>query len=73
VFFITTLMASVLLTMAFERLIEGLAWSAMAPISSSIAAAFTWMPPVAVTVCYYVFWWLHLLILLSFLIYVPQS
>ncbi|MBT2764404.1 (Fe-S)-binding protein [Paenibacillus sp. ISL-20] len=73
VFFITTLMASVLLTMAFERLMEGLAWSAMAPISSSIAAVFAWMPPVAVTVCYYLFWWLHLLILLSFLIYVPQS
>lgn len=73
VFFITTLMASVLLTMAFERLMEGLAWSAMAPISSSIAAVFAWMPPVAVTVCYYAFWWLHLLILLSFLIYVPQS
>ncbi|WP_456288915.1 heterodisulfide reductase-related iron-sulfur binding cluster [Paenibacillus sp. AK002] len=73
VFFITTLMASVLLTMTFERLMEGLAWSAMAPISSSIAAAFAWMPPVAITVCYYVFWWLHLLILLSFLIYVPQS
>ena len=73
VFFITTLMASVLLTMAFERLMEGLGWSAMAPISSSIAAVFAWMPPVAVTVCYYAFWWLHLLILLSFLIYVPQS
>ncbi|KOR87556.1 heterodisulfide reductase-related iron-sulfur binding cluster [Paenibacillus solani] len=73
VFFITTLMASVLLTMAFERLMEGLAWSAMAPISSSIATVFAWMPSVAVTVCYYVFWWLHLLILLSFLIYVPQS
>lgn len=73
VFFITTLMASVLLTMAFERLMEGLAWSGMAPISSSIAAVFAWMPAVAVTVCYYVFWWLHLIILLSFLIYVPQS
>ncbi|KOP65515.1 hypothetical protein AMS62_09840 [Bacillus sp. FJAT-18019] len=73
VFFITTLMASVLLTMAFERLMEGLSWSAMAPISSSIAAMFAWLPSVAVTVCYYVFWWLHLLILLSFLIYVPQS
>ena len=43
--------------MAFERLMEGLAWSAMAPISSSIAVVFTWMPPVAVTVCYYAFWW----------------
>ncbi|OOC59346.1 (Fe-S)-binding protein [Paenibacillus ihbetae] len=73
IFFITSLMASVLLTMAFERLREGLPWSASAPISSSIAAAFAWMPSTAVTVCYFAFWWIHLLILLSFLVYVPQS
>ncbi|MFF3921538.1 (Fe-S)-binding protein [Paenibacillus lactis] len=73
IFFITSLMASVLLTMAFERLWEGLSWSAFAPISSSIAAAFDWMPSTAVTVCYFAFWWIHLLILLSFLVYVPQS
>ena len=73
IFFITSLMASVLLTMAFERLREDLPWSALAPISSSIAAAFAWMPSTAVTVCYFAFWWIHLLILLSFLVYVPQS
>lgn len=73
VFFITSLMASVLLTMAFERLREGLPASGFAPISSAIASAFAWMPPMAVTVSYYVFWWIHLVILLSFLVYVPQS
>ncbi|ANY73417.1 hypothetical protein BBD41_12930 [Paenibacillus ihbetae] len=73
IFFITSLMVSVLLTMAFERLREDLPWSALAPISSSIAAAFAWMPSTAVTVCYFAFWWIHLLILLSFLVYVPQS
>lgn len=73
VFFITSLMASVLLTMAFERLREGLPGSGFAPISSAIAAVFTWMPLTGATIAYYVFWWIHLIILLSFLVYVPQS
>ncbi|WP_091155794.1 (Fe-S)-binding protein [Paenibacillus sp. 453mf] len=73
VFFITSLMISVLLTMAFERLREDLPSSLYAPISSGIASLFTWMPEFAVTTMYYLFWWIHLLILLSFLLYVPQS
>ncbi|MUG67274.1 4Fe-4S dicluster domain-containing protein [Paenibacillus campinasensis] len=73
VYFITSLMVSVLLTMAFERLHEGHPWSALAPVSSSIAAGFAWMPEAAVAAAYYGFWWVHLLILLSFLVYVPQS
>lgn len=73
VFFIVSLMASVLLTMAFERLKEGLPASSLAPISSSIATLFTWMPNIGVTIGYYLFWWIHLIILLSFLVYVPQS
>ncbi|WP_422659266.1 (Fe-S)-binding protein [Paenibacillus sp. EC2-1] len=73
VFFIVSLMASVLLTMAFERLKEGLPASSLAPISTSIAALFTWMPNIWVTTSYYLFWWIHLIILLSFLVYVPQS
>lgn len=73
VFFITSLMISVLLTMAFERLREGLPASELAPISSAIAAIFTWIPHIGVVVGYYLFWWIHLIILLSFLVYVPQS
>lgn len=73
VFFIVSLMVSVLLTMAFERLKEGLPASSLAPISSSIATLFTWMPSIGVTTGYYFFWWIHLIILLSFLVYVPQS
>lgn len=73
VFFITSLMISVLFTMAFERLREDLPSSTYAPISSGIASLFTWMPDIAVAAMYYFFWWIHLLILLSFLLYVPQS
>lgn len=73
VIFITTLMISVLFTMAFERVREGLASSSLAPISSSLAAAVSWMPDMAINALYYVCWWLHLIILLSFLLYVPQS
>lgn len=73
VFFIVSLMASVLLTMAFERLKEGLPASSLAPISSSVATLFTWMPNIVITTGYYLFWWVHLIILLSFLVYIPQS
>ncbi|MCM3782621.1 heterodisulfide reductase-related iron-sulfur binding cluster [Neobacillus mesonae] len=73
VFFITSLMISVLFTMAFERLREGLPSSGYAPISSGIASLFSWMPDLAIAAAYYLFWWMHLLILLSFLVYVPQS
>lgn len=73
IFFITSLMISVLLTMAFERLREGLPASGFAPISSAIASMFAWMPHTGTTIFYYLFWWIHLIILLSFLVYVPQS
>ncbi len=73
VFFIYSLMLSVLLSLGFERLWLDLEPSALAPVSSLIAAAFSGLPDLAAKVLFYVFWWLHLLILLSFLVYVPQS
>jgi len=73
VFFIFFLMLSVLVTAAFERVHEGLPTSGYAPISSLLASAFSGMSPMAAAVGFYAGWWLHLLILLSFLIYVPQS
>lgn len=73
VYFITSLLASVLLTMAFERVMEELPASGFAPISSAIASLFAWMPYTGATVAYFAFWWIHLIILLSFLVYVPQS
>ncbi|MEW9698771.1 (Fe-S)-binding protein [Paenibacillus sp. SI8] len=73
VFFIFFLMLSVVLSAGFERVSEGLAASAYAPISSLFAAAFSGLSHAAATAGFYVSWWAHLLILLTFLIYVPQS
>ncbi|EGL18690.1 MULTISPECIES: (Fe-S)-binding protein [unclassified Paenibacillus] len=73
VYFIFSLMVSVLLTLAFDRIREGLESSGMAPISSVLASAFGWISLGAAAVLYHVFWWAHLLILLAFLVYVPQS
>lgn len=43
------------------------------PISSAIAYGLTWMSAQTATVLYYVVWWIHLLDLLAFLVYIPQS
>ncbi|MRG86236.1 4Fe-4S dicluster domain-containing protein [Salinibacillus xinjiangensis] len=71
--FIGTLMLSVLLGngMAIIWHGEALAWSE--PIASGIAAVFGWMSPTAAAVVFFVSWWIHLIALLSFLVYVPQS
>ncbi|WP_338044043.1 (Fe-S)-binding protein [Paenibacillus lutrae] len=73
VFFICGLMLSVLFTLGFDRIREGLEASALAPVSSLIASAFGWLSPGSAVVLYGICWWLHLVILLSFLVYVPQS
>ncbi|WP_134702467.1 heterodisulfide reductase-related iron-sulfur binding cluster [Ammoniphilus sp. YIM 78166] len=74
IIFLTTLMISVFLTLAFEHLWVGyVGFVAYAPISSAIAGLFAWMSPGAAAVMFYISWWLHLLTLLTFLVYVPQS
>jgi len=80
VWFIAALMASVLLTLAFDRLRWGGEaageWEWTAPISSALASAFAHVLGVGgigAAVGFYAAWWLHLLILLAFLVYVPQS
>ncbi|MFD3257023.1 (Fe-S)-binding protein [Paenibacillus lentus] len=73
IFFIYSLMITVLFSLGFERLWLGLEPAGYAPISSLIAAAFTGISQPSAAFFFYLFWWLHLLILLSFLVYVPQS
>ncbi|MGN7356934.1 heterodisulfide reductase-related iron-sulfur binding cluster [Paenibacillus sp. SAF-054] len=73
VFFIFFLMLSVVLSLGFERVWLDQEASGYAPISSLLAAWFGGMSATAAKVMFYVFWWAHLLILLSFLVYVPQS
>ncbi|WP_159881744.1 (Fe-S)-binding protein [Paenibacillus puerhi] len=74
VWFIFLLMLSVLLSLGFERLWLGLPASRYAPISSVLAGGFgTFMSGGIAAVAFYAAWWAHLLILLAFLVYVPQS
>ncbi len=72
-YFIGGLMVSVLFTSGFDRLLHNEAWSANAPIASSIASLIGGLPELWVSVLYYSCWWLHLVILLGFLVYIPQS
>jgi Fe-S oxidoreductase len=72
-YFIFFLMLSVILSLGFERIWSGHEASAYAPFSSMIAALFGGISTGAAEALFYVFWWAHLLILLSFLVYVPQS
>lgn len=73
VFFIFFLMLSVVFSLGFERVEHGIAASGWAPISSLFAAGFGWMSAEAAHIAFMVSWWLHLIILLAFLVYVPQS
>ncbi len=43
------------------------------PVASSIAATFDFVGTTGASVIFYIAWWLHLLFLLAFLVYVPQS
>jgi Fe-S oxidoreductase len=43
------------------------------PVASGIAAIFSFLPQTVAAALFFVFWWGHLLFLLSFLVYVPQG
>ncbi|MRG26669.1 (Fe-S)-binding protein [Laceyella tengchongensis] len=74
IIFLTSLMASILLSAAFEKVWLGHGSSWDTPISSVLASPFLgWMGADAGQVLFYVFWWIHALVLFSFLVYVPQS
>lgn len=73
VIFIYSLMLSVLLCLTFEHLAHQLEFSWYTPVSSLLAAIFSFVGPVAAKALFYVSWWVHLIILLAFLVYVPQS
>jgi Fe-S oxidoreductase len=51
---------------------QGAAWSEE-PVASAIAVVFQWLPQTAAGALFFVFWWLHLLFLLAFLVYIPQG
>ncbi|TGV17956.1 hypothetical protein EN829_046825, partial [Mesorhizobium sp. M00.F.Ca.ET.186.01.1.1] len=72
---ISSLMATVLLSLAFEQIWLGHEASGFAPISSVLAMAFSaiGVGSTGGAVLFYIFWWAHLIILLGFAVYVPQS
>ncbi|MFC4619892.1 (Fe-S)-binding protein [Camelliibacillus cellulosilyticus] len=71
--FIGALMLSVILANGFEIIWRSEPYVWWTPLASMVAFIFQTVPTVAAHVCFYVFWWAHLLILLSFAVYVPQS
>ncbi len=72
-FFLGGLMSATLLANGMGIIWHGheLTWSE--PIASGIAYVFSWLPQGAAAALFFVFWWLHLLFLLSFLVYIPQG
>lgn len=71
--FIGGLMVTVLLGNAMNLLWHDHSLSWTEPIASSIAFVLSGLSAPAAAAVFYVSWWLHLLFLLSFLVYVPQS
>ena len=71
--FIGGLMLSTLLANGMNIIWQGHALTWTEPVASAIAGIFGLMPPIAASVVFFIGWWIHLLILLTFLIYVPQS
>ncbi|MCQ6264944.1 (Fe-S)-binding protein [Fictibacillus sp. WQ 8-8] len=71
--FIGGLMLSVLLGNAMEILWHNQELEWTAPIASGLAYILGGLPEAAVVTIFFISWWLHLLFLLTFLVYVPQS
>jgi Fe-S oxidoreductase/nitrate reductase gamma subunit len=71
--FIGGLMLSVLLGNGMNIIwhLHDLTWTE--PVASLIAVSFFWIGETASIAAFYIAWWVHLLILLTFLVYVPQS
>ncbi len=71
--FIGGLMLSTLIANGANMVWHGAATSWTEPIASTLSLVFGFMSPTAAAVVFFVAWWVHLLILLTFLVYVPQS
>ncbi|PAE19674.1 heterodisulfide reductase-related iron-sulfur binding cluster [Robertmurraya siralis] len=71
--FIGGLMLSVLLGNGMSMIWHGHEATWTEPVASLIATAFSGMGETASIVVFYLAWWIHLLFLLTFLVYVPQG
>ena len=71
---LSTLTLSILITLGFEAIMVGHEPNLVyAPFSGIIALLFSGIGTTAGTVLFYVFWWIHMLTVFSFLVFVPQS
>ena len=70
---IAGLMITLLVTAAFERIIEPRHAMALQPLSSALAASFAWVSPTTAELVATVSWWMHALLVLVFLNYLPYS
>ncbi|MGM7634770.1 heterodisulfide reductase-related iron-sulfur binding cluster [Bacillus sp. Hm123] len=74
--FIGSLMLSVLVGNGMDLIWhEGanVHWMGIEPIASAVAVAMAGIGETAAIAIFYVMWWIHLIVLLTFLVYVPQS
>ncbi|HLR09873.1 MAG TPA: (Fe-S)-binding protein [Sporosarcina sp.] len=71
--FIGGLMLSTLLSNGMNLIWHGDGPTWTEPVASVIAMAFSAIPEAAAITIFFIGWWIHLLILLTFLVYVPQS
>ncbi|MBD7966298.1 (Fe-S)-binding protein [Fictibacillus norfolkensis] len=71
--FIGGLMLSVLVGNGAEIIWHDLPYEWTAPIASVIAMALGFLGETGAAVVFFISWWIHLLFLLTFLVYVPQS
>jgi Fe-S oxidoreductase len=71
--FIGGLMLSVLVGNGMSLIWHAHEASWTEPIASLVSVAFSWVGETGSIVIFYVAWWIHLLFLLAFLVYVPQS
>ncbi|OEH93279.1 (Fe-S)-binding protein [Bacillus solimangrovi] len=71
--FIGTLMVSTLLGNGMGIIWQGHEGTWSEPIASTIALLFSGISPTVAAGIFYFSWWVHLLVLLTFLVYVPQS
>ncbi|TCS95544.1 (Fe-S)-binding protein [Hazenella coriacea] len=73
IIFLTSLMASILLSATFEKIWAQEPSSLYTPISSLLAMPFSWMSADVGEIMFFVFWWVHAIVLFTFMVYVPQS
>ena len=71
--FIGSLMLSVLFGNGMLQIWHGSEPVWTEPIASVVALGLSWIGETASIVLFYVAWWIHLLVLLVFLVYIPQS